>query len=143
MKKRLPLLFLLVLAVTSCSEWTEGNEEKMRLWFQWGTELSLPDDAEFIGGRNNSIFLSDIYLKLKVERSFQTELEKHLERMQSPPKFELPLGMEDWPHWDTNGRSLSFYKMITGDVNKGGFISHLAFDKKSGVLFCHIQEYAP
>jgi hypothetical protein len=125
------------------SDMTEGSDENMRDWFEWGTELKLPADAKFIAGKNNLIWLSDIYLKLQVSPTYMKTLDAKLTRTSDAPSFELPDDMKDWPPWDLKGKKLIFYKMQTGKVDEGGFMSSLAFEESTGIIYCHFVEYAP
>ncbi len=125
------------------SDMTEGSDENMRDWFEWGTELKLPADAKFIAGKNNSAWLSDIYLKLQVSSAYMKTLDDKLTRTADAPSFELPDNMKAWPPWDLIGKNLIYYTNTTGDVDEGGFMSSLAFEESTGIIYCHFVEYAP
>ncbi|MDP6635985.1 MAG: hypothetical protein QGG42_13890 [Phycisphaerae bacterium] len=142
----LPVLSSFLVLTVGCSDisdMTEGSDENMRDWFEWGTELKLPADAKFTAGRNNLILLSDIYLKLQVSPTYRKTLDDKLTRTIDAPSFDLPDDMKPWPPWDLNGKKLIFYKNQTGDVDTGGFISALAFEESTGIIYCHFVEYAP
>jgi|TARA_B100001964_G_scaffold211394_1_gene246636 hypothetical protein len=125
------------------SDMTEGSDENMRDWFEWGTELKLPADAKFIAGKNNLIWLSDIYLKLQISPAYRKILDDKLIRTTDAPSFELPDDMKAWPPWDLKGKKLIYYTNTTGKVDEGGFMSSLALEESTGIIYCHFVEYAP
>ena len=137
-------LFSFVLIFCSaCSVKPQDPAEKMKHWFLKGTGLALPAEVRFIAGKNTSAWLSDIYLKLQVPPSYQEVLNSNLKQVAQAPSFALPSNMEAWPAWGMDGKDFVYYSKTTGDVDRGGFISHLAFDQATGTLFCHFVEYTP
>jgi len=53
-----------------------------------------------------------------------------------PDKMELP-------GWDVADKTLVYYTKTTGAAEEGGFISQLAFEESSGILYCIFDEYRP
>lgn len=137
------IFFVFVALMTACSDMFEGSDENMRQWFEWGTGLTLPPSAKYIAGKNNTAWLSDIYLKLQVSPTYKKTLDDALTRMTDAPSLPLPDNMKPWPAWDLEGKTLIFYEKRTGSVDDGGFMSHLAFEEATGIIYCTFAEYAP
>ena len=134
-------LCLLLLCFAGCSDMFEGSDENMRDWFEWGTELKLPKEAQFLAGRNFGPWLSIIYLKIKVPPGYKKTLDENLTQGQKV-SFALPDKME-LPGWDVADKTLVYYTKTTGAAEEGGFISQLAFEESSGILYCIFDEYRP
>ncbi len=146
MTKKITLLFipaLFFLLITGCKDASEGSENKMRSWYQRGTELAYPPDARYLAGKNTSAWLSDVYLKLQVSPEYKQTLDENLSLMKNPPSLDLPEDMKPWVPWDLEGKKLTFYEHRTGNIDEGGFHSQLAFEAETGLLYVHIVEFAP
>ena len=146
MMKRYILVFLLytvLIFASACSVQSEDSDAKTKRWFQRGVGVALPAEARVIPGKNYGAWLSDIYLKVEVPPSYEKVFSNHLKLITQAPSFALPDSMEAWPDWDMDGKDFVDYSLTIGDVDRGAFISHLAFEPETGQLFCHFVEYMP
>ena len=124
-----------------------GSDANMREWFVNGTELELPQDAQYLAGRNYAAWLGEIYIKIRIPPEFATVLESRFSRMKEMPKglHASRFILADQPGWNSavTAKGIVYYETETGGADDGGHITSLALDKDAGILYCAILEYAP
>lgn len=123
-----------------------GNDKKAREWFEGATGVKLPAEANYLAGRDYSILWSEIYLKMKVPLEFQTVLDEKIGRSNEAIAEHAPDSVtKDIPDWDkaVAAEGMLYYSNVTGDANTGGFVTTIAFDPRSGIMYCKIIEYVP
>jgi len=140
--RTLLLIFISILLI-SCSKNAQSSSDEINTWFQWGTELQLPESTKFIEGKNYGSWLSDIYLKVQVKPEFLEVISKNLIKSTEKLSLKLPSEMPQLSSWDPDRKELIYFEKTTGSIDEGGFITHLGFEKSTGFIYCHITEYSP
>jgi hypothetical protein len=86
-------LIALALAIAGCSgsDMFRGSDANMRNWFEWGTEIKLPADAQYLSGRDYSAWGSVVCMGVHVPPGFKEVLKQRLNKTRQRTALSPPL----------------------------------------------------